>query len=65
MGVREKGWLQDMEEKENLKINHVKKIFKINEAQLEVLTDINLDIKAGEFISIVGASGCGKSLEVL
>ncbi|MGN1174243.1 MAG: ABC transporter ATP-binding protein [Roseburia sp.] len=61
MGVREKGWLQDMEEKENLKINHVKKIFKINETQLEVLTDINLDIKAGEFISIVGASGCGKS----
>ncbi|HWQ78062.1 MAG TPA: ABC transporter ATP-binding protein, partial [Anaerovoracaceae bacterium] len=29
--------------------------------QVEVLTDINLDVKDGEFISIVGASGCGKS----
>ena len=28
---------------------------------LTVLDDINLDIKPGEFISIVGSSGCGKS----
>lgn len=28
---------------------------------LEVLREINLDIPGGEFVSIVGASGCGKS----
>jgi NitT/TauT family transport system ATP-binding protein len=27
----------------------------------EVLKNINLDVKQGEFVSIVGASGCGKS----
>ena len=50
-----------MAENENLKIDHVKKIFQIKDTSFEVLTDINLKIRAGEFISIVGASGCGKS----
>ena len=27
----------------------------------KILDDINLDVKPGEFVSIVGASGCGKS----
>ncbi|MGO8470387.1 ATP-binding cassette domain-containing protein, partial [Rhizobium leguminosarum] len=27
----------------------------------EVLKDINLTISAGEFVSIIGHSGCGKS----
>lgn len=45
----------------DLIIHHVKKIYEINNAQIEVLEDINMNIKSGEFISIVGASGCGKS----
>ena len=28
---------------------------------VEVIKDLNLHIKKGEFISIVGPSGCGKS----
>jgi NitT/TauT family transport system ATP-binding protein len=28
---------------------------------LQVLKDINLEIKAGEFVSIIGPSGCGKT----
>src|SRR5438128_1660660 len=32
-----------------------------NDAPLEVLRDIDLDVHAGEFLSIVGASGCGKT----
>lgn len=44
-----------------LKINHVKKEFAIENGTIEVIKDIDLEIKSGEFISIVGASGCGKS----
>ena len=29
--------------------------------RLEVLKDINLEVKTGEIVSIVGASGAGKS----
>ena len=29
--------------------------------EIEVLTNINLDIHAGEFLTIIGPSGCGKS----
>ncbi|MGN0403179.1 MAG: ABC transporter ATP-binding protein [Acetatifactor sp.] len=48
-------------EKMELQIEHVGKAFQLPEGDLEVLSDINLDVKSGEFISIVGASGCGKS----
>jgi alpha-glucoside transport system ATP-binding protein len=42
----------------DVKLTHVKKIYSNN---VEVLSDINLDIKQGEFIVFVGPSGCGKS----
>lgn len=44
-----------------LEIKNVKKTFPMKDGELEVLSDINLDIEDGEFISIVGVSGCGKS----
>ncbi len=44
-----------------LVIHHVNKVFQLDDGDLEVLSDINLEIEGGEFISIVGASGCGKS----
>ena len=42
----------------DVKLTHVKKVYSNN---VEVLKDINLDIKQGEFIVFVGPSGCGKS----
>lgn len=40
-----------------LKITALKKSYD----QTEVLTDINLDIKHGEFLTLLGPSGCGKT----
>ena len=50
-----------MEVNKNLVVDGVKKYFRTESGNLEVLSDINMEIKSGEFISIVGASGCGKS----
>lgn len=44
-----------------LSISHLNKNFEMDGTMLEVLKDINLDVKPGEFVSIVGFSGCGKS----
>ena len=37
------------------------KVYKNGETTIEVLRDINLTVMPGEFVSIVGASGCGKT----
>lgn len=44
-----------------VQIKNVKKKFKLDGKEIEVLENVTLDIKKGEFISIVGSSGCGKS----
>jgi len=46
----------------SVKINHLNKSYgQYQEQALTVLDDISLEIKSGEFGSIVGSSGCGKS----
>lgn len=45
-----------------IKINNLSKVFKDKHGgEVVALQNINLDIKRGEFISIIGSSGCGKS----
>jgi len=44
-----------------LSIEHLDKSFVRGNLASQVLKDINLDIARGEFISIIGHSGCGKS----
>jgi sulfonate transport system ATP-binding protein len=44
-----------------LKIEHARKTFLIDNNQIEVLKDIDLSVLNGQFVSIIGASGCGKS----
>lgn len=45
-----------------IEINNLSKIFKNNKDQdIIALKNINLNIKRGEFVSIIGSSGCGKS----
>ncbi len=44
-----------------LTIEKMSKTFTKGSASTEVLTDINLRVERGEYISIIGHSGCGKS----
>jgi multiple sugar transport system ATP-binding protein len=41
----------------DLKITNLYKRY----GQVEILKDVNLDIRSGEFVVFVGPSGCGKS----
>lgn len=44
-----------------LKISNLKKIYHTKEKEILAIKDFSLDLKEGEFVSIVGPSGCGKS----
>src|SRR5262245_18322863 len=44
-----------------LKIDHVDKSFQRGNRETEVLKDVSLSIDRGEYVSIIGHSGCGKS----
>ena len=44
-----------------LKIENVNRIYEDKETTTQVLHDINLEVRRGEFISIIGSSGCGKT----
>lgn len=42
-------------------IHGVSKTFGVGKGSVQALLDIHLEVRAGEFVAIVGASGCGKS----
>ena len=44
-----------------LELSHVEKIYGEKENQVQALKDINIQVREGEFIAIVGTSGSGKS----
>ena len=44
-----------------LKIENVNRIYEDEDSKVYALKDVNLEIKRGEFISIIGTSGCGKT----
>ena len=51
-----------MNEKSAININSVDKVFnEAREDEVIALSNIDLDIKEGEFVSLIGPSGCGKS----
>ena len=44
-----------------IQIENLQKIFQTDEVETWALYEVNLYVKAGEFIAIMGPSGCGKS----
>jgi lipoprotein-releasing system ATP-binding protein len=44
-----------------LTAHSLKKTYRRHAVEVQVLNELNLEVKAGEFLSIVGASGSGKS----
>ncbi|WP_039960163.1 ABC transporter ATP-binding protein [endosymbiont of Riftia pachyptila] len=44
-----------------LNIDHISITFPTDNGPLNVLKDVKLEVKQGEFISLIGHSGCGKS----
>ena len=44
-----------------IKLTGINKIYRTDEIETQALENINLEVKKGEFLSIMGPSGCGKS----
>jgi len=44
-----------------IKLEQIRKAYKLNDTSFEVLKGIDIHIKEGEFVSIMGSSGSGKS----
>lgn len=44
-----------------LQIKNINRIYEDDKQEVKALEDIDLEVKKGEFVSIIGASGCGKT----
>ncbi len=44
-----------------IKLSEINKVYQTKEIETIALDHVNIDVKRGEFVSIMGPSGCGKS----
>ncbi len=50
-----------MDKKKIIEVKDVRKVYKNGKLEVEVLKGTSFDVHSGEFVSIMGSSGCGKS----
>ena len=44
-----------------IRLTEINKIYRTDEVETQALENVNIEVKKGEFLSIMGPSGCGKS----
>ena len=44
-----------------IRLDHLNRIFEVGDEKVHALNDVNLNVEAGEYLSIMGPSGSGKS----
>ena len=44
-----------------IKLTGINKIYRTDEVETQALENVNIEVRRGEFLSIMGPSGCGKS----
>ncbi|TXH66857.1 MAG: ABC transporter ATP-binding protein, partial [Thiothrix sp.] len=50
-----------MDSSKYVQLEHINMVFNTKKGQFQALKDVNLNIAEGEFIALIGHSGCGKS----
>ena len=44
-----------------IRLDNLSKVYRTDSVETTALTQINVDVKVGEFVAVMGPSGCGKS----
>jgi putative ABC transport system ATP-binding protein len=44
-----------------IRLNGIEKVYRTDRIETVALADVNIEVREGEFISVMGPSGCGKS----